>query len=546
MLTTIHTLFSAEVRTKGMKGTSKIISLLAVLLGPWSQYIVEAQGLEYVTSYLNVPEEAPLAGVFIHDEIAYVGGHSTGYFTSDNIGVRIVDLSDPGNSQLVSRIPVRRWDLRRGYSVGMAVAGDLDTEHFKGTIAVVTNGVPDTYTLSEFREPHGVWDVTDPANPKFLSIFGEGKDSFVAHGDLGFDYPKLGTALVGNYYYYLYLAQARGSSPARTDCRLGIVDLSDPFHPAQVGSWQDNSDVVMEGVYVNASGTRAYLTAIWPKPFGLSATHTGVYIVDVSDPTAPQQIGHWGLPERDAGNSISSAYIARATADDNLVVYTDGSWGKLDEDKHGILHILDTSDPSNIVKISEFDAEKENPRGGWNTAVNVSIRGSTAYSAWLNGGVVAFDISDPANPKMTGQYIANFITDAVPLGDEYVVASPAWEAGLHILRDENASRSPTQSEVESSYPERFALYQNYPNPFSTVGGGTQISFELPETTSARLAVFDVTGREVAVLVDETLSAGRHTVRFAPDGLPGGVYLYRLETGSFQMVRRAVVMGWAAE
>jgi hypothetical protein len=349
----------------------------------------------------------------------------------------------------------------------------------------------------------------------------------------------MATTLVGNYFYYLYLAEPRGNSIARTDLHLGIVDLSDPYEPVQVGSWQDSPDVVMEGVFVNEVGTRAYLTAIWPKPFGLSATHTGVYIVDVSDPTAPQQIGLWGLPERDAGKSISSAYIARVSDDDNLAVYTDGSWGDIDEDKHGILHILDVSDPSNIVKVAEFDSNKENLLGGWNTAVNASIRGSTVYSAWINGGVVATDISDPANPKMIGQFVSELITDAVPLGEEYVVASPAWEKGLYILRDENVSvAQPTATEVGQTIPDRFELRQNYPNPFNP---STEISFDLPETSQVRLAVYDITGTEVALLLDGTLAAGTHDVTFRAGDLPGGVYLYRLEANHVVSTRKAVLL-----
>lgn len=82
------------------------------------------------------------------------------------------------------------------------------------------------------------------------------------------------------------------------------------------------------------------------------------------------------------------------------------------------------------------------------------------------------------------------------------------------------------------------LEQNAPNPFNP---STQIRFSLLTTHNARLTVFDILGREVAVLVDGVLPAGTHSVRFDATGLATGVYLYRLETAAGVQVRRMVLM-----
>ena len=67
----------------------------------------------------------------------------------------------------------------------------------------------------------------------------------------------------------------------------------------------------------------------------------------------------------------------------------------------------------------------------------------------------------------------------------------------------------------------------YPNPFAA---STTIRFSLDAPSDVRLAVYDVLGREVAVLVDGAVEAGTHTAEFDAAGLPSGLYLYRLSTG----------------
>ena len=100
--------------------------------------------------------------------------------------------------------------------------------------------------------------------------------------------------------------------------------------------------------------------------------------------------------------------------------------------------------------------------------------------------------------------------------------------------------SPTSSEDPSELPEVYALAQNYPNPFNPA---TAIRFQLPQAEQVTLRVFDVLGREVAALLDNTsLAGGEHTVRFDASGLMSGVYLYRLEAGaSFVQTKRMMLV-----
>jgi len=86
------------------------------------------------------------------------------------------------------------------------------------------------------------------------------------------------------------------------------------------------------------------------------------------------------------------------------------------------------------------------------------------------------------------------------------------------------------SKVEGNpIPTEITLEQNFPNPFN---GTTAISYRLSAVSFVRLRVYDVLGREVAMLVDEEQAAGVHKVFFAPDNLPSGIFVYRLQAGSF--------------
>lgn len=78
----------------------------------------------------------------------------------------------------------------------------------------------------------------------------------------------------------------------------------------------------------------------------------------------------------------------------------------------------------------------------------------------------------------------------------------------------------------------------YPNPFNP---STTISFTLPEAGMTRVAVYDVSGRWVQTLADETRSAGSHTIAFDARELPSGVYFVRMASGEFQATRKIVLM-----
>lgn len=94
------------------------------------------------------------------------------------------------------------------------------------------------------------------------------------------------------------------------------------------------------------------------------------------------------------------------------------------------------------------------------------------------------------------------------------------------------------TESDNDQPGRFRLDQNYPNPFNPT---TTIDYTIGEASFVRLSVFDVTGRPVSRLVEREQSAGTYTVTFTADKIPSGMYIYRLEAGSYTQTRTMLLV-----
>jgi uncharacterized protein (DUF1501 family) len=86
-------------------------------------------------------------------------------------------------------------------------------------------------------------------------------------------------------------------------------------------------------------------------------------------------------------------------------------------------------------------------------------------------------------------------------------------------------------------PSTFSLSQNYPNPFNPT---TRFEYTIARTQFVSINIFDVVGRKVATLVNETLAPGKYSAAWDGENFPSGVYYYRLETGTFSDVKKMVL------
>ncbi len=92
--------------------------------------------------------------------------------------------------------------------------------------------------------------------------------------------------------------------------------------------------------------------------------------------------------------------------------------------------------------------------------------------------------------------------------------------------------------AEKQRPEQFKLEQNFPNPFNPTTG---ITYSLAADAKVTIKVFDIMGKEVALLVDREESAGQHVINFNAASLASGIYYYSLKAGNFLQTRKLVLV-----
>ncbi len=172
------------------------------------------------------------------------------------------------------------------------------------------------------------------------------------------------------------------------------------------------------------------------------------------------------------------------------------------------------------------------------SGLNFSFHFINSETGWLsNGSVIRRTTNGGANwtiqPGTAISVLTMYFTDQLH----------GWAAGTigSIIRTLSGGIGITP--ISSEIPQKFELAQNYPNPFNPV---TKIRFSIPafvETTRrvVSLKIYDVLGKEIAVLVNEHLKPGIYEINWNAENLPSGVYFYSLITNEFTQTKKMVVV-----
>ncbi len=169
-------------------------------------------------------------------------------------------------------------------------------------------------------------------------------------------------------------------------------------------------------------------------------------------------------------------------------------------------------------------------------------------SIWLTTGSTLYITQNGGNYWDTLSVNLDYFSftsanEAYGLFDKYILyTQDGWRT--YTIIDSTV----TAVEENINIPQEFKLYQNYPNPFNpstriqySISAQTQDINQSSLSQEVTLKVFDILGREVAVLVNEKQSPGKYEVQFDTANLPSGIYLYQLKTTRFSKVKKCILL-----
>jgi len=184
------------------------------------------------------------------------------------------------------------------------------------------------------------------------------------------------------------------------------------------------------------------------------------------------------------------------------------------------------------IRVTSFSAASaaEGIEVSWECTDEVA--GFNLYRSVGSGSGKAVTSRDRLNGELiTGKSPYSYLDAAVDEGAAYSYWLEAIDVG-----GSSETFGPVDCTWNGALPTTYALYQSRPNPAT---GTAKIAFDLPENAKVILVVYDISGRKVTTLVNETLTVGTHERTVS--GLAPGAYVYKLNAGSFSAARKMVIV-----
>jgi hypothetical protein len=360
------------------------------------------------------------------DGTAYLGSWG-GRDQCPGLGVREIDIHDPGTPVLVGTAAAYH-----GTTAEHVQAVHMDSPSFSGDVLLA--GIQRCQGGSGAPAGLALWDVTDPANPSELALFPTGR----ALGVHEFTVRQQGDR------WLAYLAVPNAEITDRSG-DLRIVDVTDPRNPVQLVDWGAHRDAGLPvGIqeqcapWCRGVSPDAYLHSVALSADGriayLSYWDLGVIILDVSEPATPRFLGRFAEPLTDEGNTHSVS----VTRDGHLLLVGDETSGP----PWGRLRLVDVSDPSAPVQVGGF-ATADAVSGKHGDVYAYSIHNplvddrfpTHAYLAWYADGVRVIDFSDPSRPAELASWVPPHggMTWNVAFDGDLLLAGDI-QNGLYVLR----------------------------------------------------------------------------------------------------------------
>jgi hypothetical protein len=157
-----------------------------------------------------------------------------------------------------------------------------------------------------------------------------------------------------------------------------------------------------------------------------------------------------------------------------------------------------------------------------------------ASNAAINWAATGYAICTAGNDQLSPMIVSNGNLGAIVVWQDFRNGNnfDIYETGF------NTSGFVAIENGGSIIPDIFSLSQNYPNPFNP---STKISYQLPNAGNVKISIYDALGKNVSVLVNESQNAGNYNVEWNAGNLPSGVYIYKIEAGSFTDSKKMILV-----
>jgi len=487
-----------------------------------------------------IPGEVGMYDVYGGTPDVYISGNYA-YLSQYSDGMIILDISDPSDPVFVSNFTnadyVSEIYVQGSYAYVADYYGGLRIVDVSNPLSPFEVGNLNTIQASRIKTVGNFAYVINGTvnNPDSLVIVNISNPAVPL---------KVGTIEVANITWDIDVSGSYVYVASYTD-GLKIYDVSNPSNPTFAGSY-----TTYEVQDVQVIGNTAYVAS--------PVFNGGIIILDVTNPANPTLISHYnpGPLCFDVAVSGNYAYLSApiSQADIILLDITNPN-NPIELDDHVIptgasgmqavgpyLYVADGEAGLQIVRntlipipveLISFTASILNNivRLNWITSTETNndgfeIQRKQDNSDWQKIGFV------------TGHGTATETNTYEYVDDISRLSSNSFSYRLKQLDFDGSYEYSDEVLVTNVTPDKFVLEQNFPNPFNP---NTVIKYSITQTGMVTLTVYNILGKKVTTLVNETKEAGRYEVNFNASNLASGLYFYNIKSGNFSAVKKMVLM-----
>jgi hypothetical protein len=426
---------------------------------------------------------------------------------------------------------------------GMRLLNPMANYVYNGSAAQVTgNGLPSTINNLTINNSSGLTLSSSTSVSGVLNLENGSLKTEINYISLGTSVSNVGTLVrtsgkvIGNFRrWFSNLVVANVLFPIGTLTNYYPANISFSTAPTIGGTLtaffteSDPGGVGLplddEGTAVNNQGTNGYWT------INANSLTGGIYSLDltaenfegVSDYVVLRIIkrntgGSWILDgTHSAGTGNNSVPVVHRIG---MTGFSEFGIANVDDPLPVELSLFTASIIGKNVKLS-WQTETEVNNYGFEVQKSVAGRQNTEWQimGFVNGN---------GNSNSPKNY--SFIDDQISTGKYFY--------RLKQLDNDGKFEYSSIVEIDIRNSTEYSLEQNYPNPFNP---NTIIKFTIPEAGNVKIKLFNLLGEEIQTLVDEIKTAGTHLINFNAQNLNSGVYLYKIETGTFTQVYKMTLI-----